>query len=329
MPRPVLNVSYRPEELGESVDMGTVIGAYCCLSRIGRQYRTAYRSALAVILFGSSMGLALAAASTGEDTPAVIAMPMPETDQLVSIRNVQPGRESVALSALLTESSVMPLNDVRWTVKTADGEILIEAKTGEVQAELPPGEYSVTAVFGFKSITEPLTLPEGSRLNVSYVLNAGVLRVLPRVGNVGFAGLASVSRIYNLDGDVRGELVTASKRPGEILNLPSGNYRIESRFEQGNALAVVDVKVKPGIQTAVDVDHVAAIVAMRTLEDAKTSVWSITAKDGSFSSEFSGAHPTLALQPGSYAAILTTPTQRHESVFTIADGESREIFLGE
>lgn len=312
--------------------MGTAaIGDSIRLDRIGRQCWTAYRPALAVILLGTAIAAGMTAvwaAPTRDEQSPTFATPVPSTDQLVSIGNVQPGRESVSLSARLTEKSLNPLNDVRWTVKTVGGETLIETKTSEVQAELPPGDYTVTATYGFKTITEPLTLPEGSRLNVSYVLNTGILRVLPRIRKGGFAALPSASRIYSLEGDVRGQLVTSSSIPGEVLSLPSGSYRIESSFAAGNALAVVDVKVKPGIQTAVDVDHVASIVKLSAPNTIGTVAWQISASDGSFSSEMNGSRAELALQPGTYIAVATTALQRYETTITVTDGETLEIEVG-
>jgi hypothetical protein len=309
--------------------MGTVMtGVSICLSRIGRQFRTAYRPGLAVI-FLCAAWLTATAAPSGDETAPNLELPLSTTDQLVSIRNVELGRESVVLSARMTEKSLQPLVDVRWMIKSSAGEVLVDTKTDEVQAELPPGEYAVTAVYGHKSITEPLTLPEGSRLKVSYVLNTGVLRVLPRIGGGQVPGLVSTSKVFSLDGDVRGALITTSTRPGEILNLPEGSYRIESRFVPGNTQAVMDVKVKPGIQTAVDVDHVAGTVKLGLVNASAATAWRIAADDGSYDETLTGSEARLTLRPGRYIATATEDGQSFEMTFDVTDGVSRDITLGQ
>ena len=77
---------------------------------------------------------------------------------------------------------------------------------------------------------------------VSFVLEVGGIRVLPRVQGLGLTAAQTQSLVYALSGADKGKLITISKVPGEILRVKSGDYRIESRFATGNAVAVVDVQ---------------------------------------------------------------------------------------
>ena len=50
---------------------------------------------------------------------------------------------------------------------------------------MPPGDYSVEARYGSASFSQSLTLLEANRLIVSFVLDVGGIRVLPRVQGLG------------------------------------------------------------------------------------------------------------------------------------------------
>ncbi len=248
------------------------------------------------------------------------------SDQLVSIRNTEVGSEGVTLTARLSAHSLSPAQDVSWRIHNAAGEILIESRSGEIDANLPPGEYQVTAALGFLQITEPLTVPRGSKLQISYILNAGALRLLPRLGGAMNRELEAQNKVFALDGTVQGNLIATSRVPGEVLMLAAGRYRIESTFAAGNARAVTDVHVKPGIMSAVDIDHIATAVKLEAngvVSDA--SIWSVVAGNGDDVAEIMGATGLLALHPGSYTATLTTPTVRNTQNFSIEAGGPQSI----
>jgi hypothetical protein len=297
-------------------------------SYIGRQFKTLLGFVLAVVLYGLVAPNVIAAKGSIDDAPTASAFIEPSTDQLVSIENVGFGQEYVTLSARLSVESASPVEAMQWTILDMAGAVVVDGKAIELQSRIPPGEYTVSASYGFKHITEPLTVPQGSRLNISYILNTGALRILPRIkGTVG-TDLASKSRVFALHGHLGGILVTTSSRPGEVLMLPAGDYRVESTFAGGNALAVTDVKVKPGIMSAIDIEHVAGLVTLHAgSTDGKESIWTVSSVDGKQIMESSGTSTTLVLRPGTYTATMTTPILKRNATFEVKAGERREIAL--
>ena len=204
---------------------------------------------VAILLTATPVSLA----STTEHAPA----PTPNTQidtassaHDISITTVKFGNEGLELSARFSEQSQETVADVAWTIQSESGDNVFEGVTSIADATLPPGDYKVTARYGTAQILQGVTVHEGTKLSVNFILNAGGLRVLPRIKNLGMQSFPSLSKIFALSGPMRGQLITTSRIPGEILKVSAGDYRIESRFENGNAVAVTDVKVKPGIMSA-------------------------------------------------------------------------------
>lgn len=218
----------------------------------------------------------------------------------IAITTVKPGQEGLQLSARLTENSTESVSDVEWLVTDSGGAKLFNGITSKADAGLPPGEYQVSANYGAAHLVQSLTIHEGTKLAVSFILNAGGLRVLPRIKELGQPGVPSLSKIYALSGAERGQLVATSYTPGEVLKVAAGEYRVESRFQQGNALVITDIKVRPGIMSSLNIDHVAGVVHLSS-ETAGSSVdWVITDAAGIALSFTTGPSLDLVLQPGSY-----------------------------
>ena len=135
------------------------------------------------------------------------------------------------------------------------------------------------------------------------MLDAGGIRVLPRLQDLGLPATPSKSLIFALTGLRKGQLVASSTTPGEVLRVPSGDYRIESRFEPGNAMAVTDVTVRAGLMSAVEIDHKAGLARLSFVgaPDAQVS-WRVADDDGSSLPAIEGLSADVVLKPGSYTA---------------------------
>ncbi|NJM30902.1 MAG: hypothetical protein HC855_13095 [Rhizobiales bacterium] len=130
------------------------------------------------------------------------------------------------------------------------------------------------------------------------------MRILPRLKGLA-TNLPSEARIIPLDGPRKGAVLATYQNPGEVLRVPSGAYRIESRFVDGNAVASADVKVKPGLLSAVEFDHIAGIAKLQLATIASAPVaWQVKDLDGANVAAFEGIEATLALRPGSYVASV-------------------------
>ena len=185
------------------------------------------------------------------------------------------------------------------------------------------------SLYGSASFSQSLTLLEANRLIVSFVLDVGGIRVLPRVKGLGLAPTQAQSLVYALSGPNRGKLITISKLPGEILRVKAGDYRIESRFAAGNAVAVADVHVKPGIMSAVEIDHAAGLARLSYVgaPDADVS-WLVTNEKGEALPAIAGLSANVVLKPGAYVAKAQVGNELLTASFDILAGQQRDILLG-
>jgi hypothetical protein len=305
------------------------MGVFLRPLQIGRRAGTAYLFSAAAFLLGASLVLPGWAAIGDPDSTASIQPPTltAEAPQRVSIRAAAEGRESIRLSARLSPQSQGPADGVVWQVSTLQGDVVADGTANELDFLVAPGEYMVRAKLGFKEITEPLTLPKKSSLNVTYLLNAGALRVLPRLTGTLSGDVESVSKIFAIDGTLRGQLITTSNMPGEVMMLAAGRYRIESLFTAGNARAVMDVAVKAGIMSAVDIDHAVGFVTLKSSEARDYSVWQVKSAKGDIVAKANGSLPALVLQPGIYTASMSTALARREATFEVKVGQGQDISL--
>ena len=132
-------------------------------------------AALVAILFSATQ---LSFASTTEHAllPAPDILVNTESSAHdISIATVKSGNEGLELSARFTEQSQESVTDVAWTIQNEAGEKVFERVTSVADATLPPGDYRVTARYGTAQILQGVTVHEGTKLSVSFILNAGVL----------------------------------------------------------------------------------------------------------------------------------------------------------
>jgi hypothetical protein len=312
-------------ELGESLTRGQKrMGASTRppLKRHQAQRHLAL-SLVAVFLMGSPPVWASTPAIPFSQPQAPIATAPAAHD--IAITTVKAGQEGLELSARFTEDSTETVRDVEWLVLDDAGTKVFNGITALADARLPPGDYQVSANYGAAHIVQGLAVHEGTKLAVSFILNAGGLRVLPRVKNLGLPGVASRSKVYALSGTSRGQLVATSYTPGEVLKMSAGDYRVESRFEEGNALVITDVHVRPGIMSSVNVDHVAGVAHLSTSNTGSSVNWTITDSSGIAISTTAGAALSLVLQPGIYKVEIVE--LKLTKTFKITQGEAINVSL--
>lgn len=284
---------------------------------------------LAAVLFFAGGG-AIASPGKLDETSAITSAPAPfRTEDSTAISSVNPGQEGLDLSARFSSDGTSLARDVAWTVRNSAGSVVFDAIASTASVKLQPGTYVVNATYGTARVEEAVNLPEGINLGVNLVLNAGGLRLLPRIEGTLPVEVGTISKIYATSGADAGKLVATSRLPGEVLKLAAGAYRVESRFERGNAVAVTDIRVKPGIISAVNIDHHAALVHFGFAKDnASTVTWAIRRDDGETLPEFTGLDADLVLKPGNYQAQARTGTAVDTVSFSIEPGRNRDVILG-
>ncbi len=298
-----------------------------------RQNRATSAALLAAVLFLGpfAWSAALGAPKATEESALVVAPPEFQRGVAhdLAIEIVRPGSEGLELSARLSESGGLITRDIAWLLRDSQGAVVYDKSTDVAQADLPPGDYAVEARYGSASFSQSLTLLEANRLIVSFVLDVGGIRVLPRVQGLGLAPTQSQSLVYALSGSARGKLVTISTRPGEILRVKAGDYRIESRFPVGNAVAVADVHVNPGRMSAVEIDHAAGLARLAYVGAPGAAVtWSVVDGHGKELAAIAGLSASLVLKPGTYVARAQVGRESLSANFNITAGQERDILLG-
>ena len=247
----------------------------------------------------------------------------------VAIAIVSPGHEGLKLSARLTDDGGLIEVPISWAIRNMDGDIVYAGRTPGAEVSVPPGDYAVDIRYDALKLSSTVTLLEGNRLMVSYVLNAGGLRILPRVKNVGLPAATPLSRIFALNNDERGKLVAVSDIPGEVIRIPEGDYRIESRFAAGNVDAVTDVHVTAGRMSAVEIDHKAGLARLAFAGAPATNVtWSVRNGNGLAVARAEGLNADVVLRPGTYTASAMAGGEVLTTTFDIASGQARDIILG-
>jgi hypothetical protein len=295
-------------------------------SKQHRQLRNFQICALAVALFLSP---ALAAPTVDVDDVKATGSIATDTAHEVSITVVEPGQESMSLTARLTTLSTTVARDVTWQVRNDEGELMLNQITHEVESPMAPGDYVVEAQYGAVSVRETVRLTEGNAVAVSFVLNAGGLRVLPALKNIVAPDIPTKTLVYAMAGPDKGKLVAHSDQAGELMKLSAGQYRVESRIGNGNTSAVTDVRIRPGKLSAIEVSHQAGIARLAYVGSPDAQVkWDVRPIDGAKIISVDGLTQKLTLKPGTYLAEAHVNGEILTAKFKIIAGEERDIMLG-
>jgi hypothetical protein len=285
--------------------------------------------ALAVFLFLTPLAPVYAAPTV--DIPDVETTQSAANDASheISISVVEPGKESISLVARLTTMSMNIARDMIWQVRNEAGEIVLTGTASELHSPIKPGDYVVEAQYGAVAIRENLKIIEGNSLAVNFVLNAGGLRVLPLLKGLASNEVDSKTFVYALSGTEKGKLIAHSKLPGELLKLPAGLYRVESRMGAANVTAVTDVRIRPGKMSAIEVTHQAGLARLNFVGSPEAQVsWDIRPIDGQKIATLDGLTHRLALKPGTYLAEAHVNGEILTAKFKVVAGEERDIMLG-
>jgi hypothetical protein len=294
-----------------------------------RQQRSVTASALAVVLFLGTVSPAITAAPAGLPDDNFTNSIAHDLAHEVVVGTVAPGQESISLAARLTAVSTHIARDVTWQVRSRAGELLLDLTANELQSPLSPGEYIVEAQYGAVAVRETIRLGPGHTLALNFILNAGGLRVLPAVQGLAAGDLQTKTLVYALAGPDKGKLVAHSETPGELLKLPAGMFRVESRMGDGNASAVTDVRIRPGKMSAIEVRHNAGLARLNFVGAPNANVtWDVRPIDGLKFKTLNGLTHKLALKPGTYLAEAHVNGEILTAKFKITAGEERDIILG-
>jgi len=262
-----------------------------------------------------------------DDTPPTASFTVPA--ETTSIAAVAPGAEGLQLSARFTQDSMNYAQGIDWQIKSSLGEVLFKSTNDQADVKLKPGAYEVLASYGNVKIDEAITLPGQAHIAVNFVLNAGALRVLPRLKGIDGVNVPSQTRIFAMTGKDHGKLVATSFQPGETVKLAAGSYRVETTFDASNVTSATDIEVKAGIVRSIDIDHHAGLLHLSVSGETGAVVWTIRDDQGLTLTPAVGASAELALKPGHYVAEASIGGKTLRKELSILDGQMADIALGQ
>jgi hypothetical protein len=261
------------------------------------------------------------------------SLPLPEApyDQRAFI--TRSGTEGFELAARLQEHGGIITKPVSWRVfriltEPGSGDLVYESSTPVADFVALPGDYRIDVEYGFAHYSRVITLEPERRQSIAFNLNVGGLRVLSRLAADDPVAFSTSHRIFALSGASRAHLVAEDAVPGDVLRLPAGRYRIESRLEPGNAVANAEVEIKPGMLSAVEIDHKAGIASFAIANAPKQSrAWHILSPSGQIAATLDGSSPAVVLAPGTYWVQAAGGVNTITRSFTVSAGRHVQVTL--
>jgi hypothetical protein len=264
--------------------------------------------------------------------PAGLAAPAPEGPT-----SHEPG--TIALSAILTKDT-QPLNaGLVWRIYEGrpldDGSYKLFRRLAEAKptVTLPAGEYLVNVAYGQANLTKRLTVWPEKKLDDVFNLNAGGLRLYATLAKQPLITEQSLTfDVFSEETDQFGNRrkVIGGAKPGVVLRLNSGTYRVESTYGDANAVMEADVTVEPGKLTEATLDHQAGKVTFRLVEKSggealADTIWKIYSRSGELVKKSGGAFPSHILAAGDYDVRVEHGGKEFAAKFSVAAGEKKQV----
>jgi von Willebrand factor type A domain-containing protein len=247
---------------------------------------------------------------------------------------------SVTLKALVSEGGPRLQSGLTWRVYESkpspeDGGYKLLSTHHEAMptAALLPGEYLVNAAYGLSNLTKKIKVESGRSIEETFVLNTGGIKlagVLPSGEPV--PDSAARYDILSDEEDQSGnrQTVLGNAKPGVVIRLNAGAYRIECLYGDANATVKGDVTVEPGKITEVTLKQTGSKTTFKLVqslggEALADTKWTILTSAGDVVKENAGALPTHILAPGSYAVIANHAGESYTRKFSIESGEAKQV----
>jgi len=248
---------------------------------------------------------------------------------------LSPGQGALALSARFGRE-LPPINGgLHWRVFRIEQDgmprLVKEDKTSAPTFVLPPGAYVVSVGFGLASATKAVQL-RAEPVKEVFEISAGGLRIEGRVGDAPIPHGQISFELYK-----GSEFEPGDKRPiasaimtGDVVLVPDGTYYIVSNYGDANSTVRSDIRVQTGKLTDVTVNHRAAIITLKLVnerggEARANTQWSVLTPGGDVIKESIGAFPRVILAEGEYRAIARNDNKTYEGSFRVVNGVDGEV----
>jgi hypothetical protein len=306
-------------------------------SRASQASQGRRRGAVTLLLFAScsifASGQLAAATPPQAASPEITAsLPLPEAPYDQRAFLTRAGTEGFELAARLKENGGLIGRPITWRVyrlstpPDVGGELVYDGEAAIADFLTQPGDYRIDFDYGLARFSRIVTLEPRQRLSLAFNLNIGGLRILSRLTAPPSVSFRTAHRIYALSGVDRMRLVAENAIPGDLLRLPAGRYRIESQLMPGNAVARSDIEVKPGVLSAVEIDHKAGIASLALDGTVPAGVtWHILDGSGRLAATASGPASDVVLSPGRYQVEVAIGRATLTRSITISAGKRLEV----
>ncbi len=309
--------------------------SYLLQHLMGRRHTAAALFVCTIVpVAGALCGTAMethAAAKVATDPFFTSSIPASQVPHELKIKPAPKGAEGLELAARLHEGGGLIVKPINWKIRQIGpsagglGALSYDHVSPTADLILNPGRYRIEASYGHAKAIHYAAVEPGQRLGLTLILNVGGLRTLSSLHGLSTPEKMAITHsVYALDGAGKDHLITKSAVPGEILRLPSGAYRVESRIRPGNAVVQVHVKVKAGILRSVQIAHQAALARIKMGNGARK--W--TLRDAKHPWTFSAAKSTdVVLVPGKYIAETSVNGRIYRREFVAEAGKTSTISL--
>jgi hypothetical protein len=274
------------------------------------------------------------AAAAAPKGPMLQSLP-PNPGQLHAAPALPPGQGALMLSARFGRDLPAINGGLHWRIFRAEQngapQVIKEDKGATPTFVLPPGAYVVSVAFGLASATKAISL-RTETLREALELPAGGLRIEGRVGDARIPHGQISFELYKGSqfepGDKRP--IAAAIITGDVLLVPEGTYYIVSNYGDVNSTVRSDIRVQAGKLTDVTVNHRAAIITLKLVnerggEARADTQWSVLTPGGDVIKESIGAFPRVILAEGEYRAIARNDNKTYEGSFRVVNGVDGEV----
>ncbi|MDB5643205.1 MAG: hypothetical protein JWN07_2522 [Hyphomicrobiales bacterium] len=245
------------------------------------------------------------------------------------------------------------VSGVRWRVYQQNAEnglhALVAESTDLAPAfTLPDGDYVVHAAYGLAAAMRRVTI-NSNNINEKIALNAGALRISGLLGDAPLQPTRLKIDVYVPERTGQPEkLVAANVKPGDMVRLPEGSYRIVSTYldtnvspsaaptisglppNATNSVINAEVRIEAGKLTEATVRHRASNITLKLVNSnggealANTS-FTVLTPGGDVIREMIGAFPRLVLAEGEYFVIARRDGKTHQMTFKVPSNSDREV----
>ena len=273
---------------------------------------------------------ALVVCMTGQMAQAQFSFSVPQ-----SLNNQTPaGTTTLSLMAVIEGTQTVLKDGLTWRIYDSPAEkraaLITSSKDANPRFDLPPGAYIIHVSYGLASASRRIILAQQTA-NERMAISAGGLSLSARVGDLPIPNDRVTFNVYVAQGsDPEGRLVAENILANKVLYLPSGLYRVVSRYGRTNAIATADLRIDSGVLSQATLTHRAATVTLKLVrakgaEALGGTRFSVLTPGGDIVREISGAFPTLTLAAGEYLILARNGGKLYSEDAVIKSGFDRDI----